>query len=193
MKRLALVRHGRTAWNDEQRIQGRLDIPLSPEGRESVDAIRGFLAACSPTALYCSPVRRAVESAEIIAYHLGLEIVVCEEFTELNVGEWQGMVAADLAQIDSWQQYQADASVARPKGGESIRELQNRAVAGVKAIVDSGVTSCVIVTHGDVIRAIACHYLGRALRELHEFRVPLGSVLVLELLDGVTTSVVTCP
>lgn len=193
MRAFALVRHGRTAWNDEQRIQGRLDISLSPAGRDAIRIVANLLGRIMPAALYSSPVKRAVESAEIIAQHLHLQVCCSDAFTELDVGEWQGLVAPDLAKLDSWQQYQLNPAVAKPNGGESLANLQLRSVRGVEAIIASGVSRCAIVTHGDVIRALVCHYLKRPLTELHEVRVPLGSMLLLELPKGRSASVRAYP
>lgn len=193
MKSFALIRHGRTEWNDKRRVQGRLDIPLSIAGRKEIYGLIDSIAAFTPSVIYSSPVRRAIESAEIIADHLDLKLCRDDAFTELDVGEWEGLASPELEKMASWRQYRLDPAVAKPDGGESLADLQRRSVRGVEAILAAGVVRCAIVTHGDIIRAVVCHYLNRPLSSLREFRVPLASVLFLEWPDDGPIAVTTYP
>ena len=93
---LVLVRHGQTAWNAERRFQGHADTPLSEAGRAEARALGDRLRDEPVTALYTSPLRRAVETAEIVAAVAGVPLEVDERLREIDVGSWQGLTRDEV-------------------------------------------------------------------------------------------------
>jgi probable phosphoglycerate mutase len=147
---LAVLRHGPTAWSAARRLQGRSDIPLSPEGRAVVASWRlpPALTACR---WLTSPLGRAVETAEI----LGLAARRETRLIEMAWGEWEGLSLAELRAMP-------DAALAareaagrdlRPPGGESPRAVQAR-LRPLLVEIASGGTAVGAVSHKGVIRAL---------------------------------------
>jgi probable phosphoglycerate mutase len=151
MTRLALIRHGMTEWNREKRIQGRIDQPLSAAGRRQLQA-----RALPPDYLdlhwYCSPLRRAIETAEI----LGVEDYrVDQALIEMHWGEWEGQVLKPLRRQlgEEMRANERRGLDFCPPGGESPREVQARlrpwltrlaaADRAAGAVVHKGIIRCI--------------------------------------------------
>jgi broad specificity phosphatase PhoE len=150
-----LVRHGETDDNVAGRFQGRIDTPLNQRGRAQSRALAEALAQEGLRALYSSPLRRARETAEIVAARLGLELVLDARFMEADAGDWSGrlgadIVAADAQALDAWR---ARVPGFRFPGGESVAEQDER-VAAALLDVAGGPLPALVVTHGGSIRAV---------------------------------------
>ncbi len=94
-----LIRHGETDWNHQRRRQGRRDIPLNDKGREQMHACGELLSGLPADLIVTSPLSRAVDSAEIIAEHLGLDkegVLRDEGLIERDFGDVDGMTRAEL-------------------------------------------------------------------------------------------------
>jgi probable phosphoglycerate mutase len=182
---LFLVRHGDTAWHDEGRIIGRQDVSLNLAGRKQIESLRRVLALLKPDSLYTSPIKRAVESAEILAGRLRLAPIELPGVTELNTGEWTGRTVDELFATDeAWRAFRTDATSVRVPGGEDVYEVRDRIVESVEQIMAAGHQRSVVVTHSAVIRIAACHYIGLPLQHLRAVRADTGSLTVLRLFDG---------
>ena len=128
---LYLVRHGQTDWNLQRRFQSRSDIPLNAEGRRQAHAIRSeFLKrGIRFTRAVSSPLGRAVETANVLVAETGVDVEVCEELVEIDLGQFEGCLEEDLkekygAQYDSWR---AQMYLEPAPGGESVRDVADRA------------------------------------------------------------------
>src|SRR5215831_13098320 len=94
--RIAFLRHGPTDWNEEGRIQGRIDMPLSACGRAKMATLLppdGFAAACA----YTSPLRRARETADLLGYP---DAIVDERLAEHHWGDWEGLTREEILARD---------------------------------------------------------------------------------------------
>ncbi|HYM32471.1 MAG TPA: histidine phosphatase family protein [Candidatus Cybelea sp.] len=151
MTTLALIRHGPTAWNTEGRLQGRADIPLSPDG-EAALAGRRLPPPFSGMAAYSSPLVRARRTAAL----LGIRAVTIEpRLTELDWGEFEGRTVDDLrARYGAGMAAnEARGLDFRPPGGESPRDMQKRIRPFLNDLAESR-RSAIAVTHKGMIRAI---------------------------------------
>ncbi|NPC43115.1 histidine phosphatase family protein [Nocardioides sp. zg-1230] len=86
MRRLVLLRHGRTAWNDTGRAQGHADVPLDEVGEAQAKAVAPVLAALSPVAVWSSDLARAAGTAAVVAAEAGLEPVLDARLREFDIG-----------------------------------------------------------------------------------------------------------
>src|SRR5258706_3803519 len=93
--RLCLVRHGETAWNAEGRVQGQLDIPLSPTGLAQAKAVASALAGESFDAIYSSDLVRVRQTAQPIAELLKKDVLLDERLRERHYGVFQGITYAE--------------------------------------------------------------------------------------------------
>lgn len=94
--RLVIVRHGQTDLNLQRRIQGQSDVPLNSAGRAQAQALATQLAGFTFSAVYCSDLVRAVETAQILAAPLGVPVQVDARLTERAFGQFEGLTDAEL-------------------------------------------------------------------------------------------------
>jgi probable phosphoglycerate mutase len=148
---LTLVRHGRTAWNDTARMQGRADIPLSASGREGV--LHWELpGALVPAQWLSSPLARARQTASVLG---ACRVLVADELVEMDWGEWEGATLVGLRAAFGVQ-FESNAARGldfRPPGGESPREVGERVAAWLARIARHR-GPLAAVTHKGVIRAV---------------------------------------
>ncbi len=153
-----LVRHGETTYNAEGRIQGQSDAPLSTLGRRQSEAVASALAIVSVEAIYSSPLRRAMETAQYVADRLQLPIETDRRLMELDAGVFEGRLRSDLT-VDFPQELArwlgGDDDFAIPTG-ESRRELAERGCAALRAIAAAGHREVAVVTHGGLLSAARC-------------------------------------
>jgi broad specificity phosphatase PhoE len=180
MRKLILIRHGATNWNAEKRIQGRRDISLNNTGILQAKYLSSILTCTKLSAVYSSPVRRAFETAGIIARPHGLKISLLEEVTEVDVGTWEGKLLSELqSESLKWTDQCNEFNYVMLPGCESIEEVCRRAIAGIEKIRQQDSDNVVVVSHGDVIKIIICQYLGLSLMEMSRFSVGLCSMSIL--------------
>ena len=156
-------RHGQTAWNEQRKFQGQLDIPLDDPGRAQAARAAALLAGFAPSAIVSSDLVRARETAQALADVTGLPITTDPRLREIDVGVWQGLTFDEVSErfpveAAAWR----DGGDGRRGGGESLVEVGSRAVAAVEDAVlelTNGGT-LVVVTHGAAGRAIVASMIG---------------------------------
>ncbi len=155
-RRLWLVRHGQTAWNASGLVQGQLDPGLSDTGRDqAARCARSLAAGTAIEALYSSDLRRALETAAPIAQALELTVNAEPELRERSLGDAEGRPATLLGPsrsgIAGGRVVDADAA---PEGGESVRQLYERAARCAARILSSHRGDVAVVCHGGVVRVL---------------------------------------
>lgn len=182
---MLLIRHGVTDYNREGRIQGQLDVPLSNEGRRQVRELAGRLQPGEIQAIYSSDLRRAKETAEIIARAINTKI---EEYRpdlrEICFGHWQGYTMAEVAKLypEELAIWRADRTYSAPHGGESFAQLAERGWRAAQEIAVSHPGQTVaVVAHGGLIKGILCLAHGIDLRERSELVVDNAAVTAIKL------------
>ena len=148
---LVVVRHGQTDWNVEERYQGQLDVPLNAVGRHQAEALKRHLAGTQFDTAYSSPLRRAFETAQIIAGELPL--IADARLTEIHHGDWQGKTKADIEKRwpDEWNRWNREPERFTPPGGESAVRVRARVEEFLATIQG---TSILCVSHGVVIQTL---------------------------------------
>ena len=162
MTTLILARHGETDWNRENRFQGHADPPLNDLGREQSAELAARLAGERIARVYTSPLRRASETAEIVARELGLEVEHLEGLREIDVGAWSGLTRDEVA-VRFPDEYALWLDRA-PHGygeGETYDELAARVVPALRSLADRHPSETVlVVTHGGPSRVMQAHAAG---------------------------------
>ncbi|SMB97359.1 phosphoglycerate mutase [Thermanaeromonas toyohensis ToBE] len=185
--RIYLIRHGETAWNEAGRYQGHRDVELSPRGLKQAVLLRERLQKENIKAVYASDLRRARETAIIIAQAHGLTVNELSSLRELNFGLWEGLTYQEIASQypEEWKEWLADPSNIRVPGGESYLELQERVYrAFLKIVARHPGEKLAIVAHGGTLRVIICQALGLGLEGLWRFRIDNGSITILDCYEG---------
>lgn len=162
MLELICLRHWPTRWNDEKRLQGRRDLPLSPASRDDLQrlAVPPDLARLH---WYSSPLQRARETAAA----LHLDVTSAPALIEMDWGDWEGRTVRELREADpaGMAAREALGLDLQPPGGESPREVLQRVTAWTEAMRLEGDQRLGAVCHKGVIRALlaaACDWDMRA-------------------------------
>jgi broad specificity phosphatase PhoE len=158
-----LARHGQTAYNHEGRFQGHLPVPLDATGREQAAALAEVAAGVEIVALVCSPLRRARETADIVAARIDLEPVEDARFAETDTGDWTGRSFAEVRAEDpeGFARFQRSDPTFRYPGGESFAEQSDRVQAGLADLrARPAALPALVVCHRGVIRLALTVALG---------------------------------
>jgi len=160
------VRHGLTDWNVQQRLQGRHDVPLNPEGRAQAvtcgEILRDLLIRDGRRVdgldYVSSPLVRARTTMELMRTTLGLDPAgyrVDERLAEIAFGEWEGLSYADVMARDPdiVARRESDKWGFRPPGGESYAQVTVR----IRAWHETVVNDTVVAAHGGTARALVAH------------------------------------
>jgi broad specificity phosphatase PhoE len=155
VRRVLLLRHGRTSWNAENRFQGQTDVDLDEVGQRQADRAARLLAGLRPHALVSSDLRRARDTAGALAALTGLDVVSDKRLRETYAGSWQGMTAGeiDAAHPEQREAWRSGRDV-RPGGDGELRwEVGHRVATAVRehaAVLGPG-QLLVAVSHGGAV------------------------------------------
>ena len=155
--RLLLVRHGATAATEEDRFSGSTSVELSEQGRWQAARLGERLADQAITAVYASPLSRALETARIVARHCGLEPVTREGLREIGHGHWEGRKREDVERDFSseYAAWEADPFTFAPAGGESGLAVLARALPVIREVVTAHPGGRVlVVSHKATLRLV---------------------------------------
>ena len=193
MATVILVRHGRTSANASGVLAGRLPgVALDETGTGQVDAVGERLAAVRLADVVTSPLERCRQTARAITRRQDgdLRARVEKGLSECDYGEWQGRPLKELAKDALWRTVQSQPSAVTFPGGESMRAMQDRAVAAVRrhdarVAAEHGAGSVwVAVSHGDVIKSILADALGTHLDLFQRIHVDPASVSIISYTDA---------
>lgn len=167
--KIILVRHGHVEGMAPERFRGREDLPLTQFGRRQAEATAQRIAsAWQPAVVYCSPLQRAVATAQPIADACGIPLEPIETFNDIDYGEWQGLTPAEARKrwpddVERW--YREPQSVAIP-GGESLTDVLARVHNGLYPL---------LTAHRDDTIVLVGHSVVNRVMLLHVLDAPLGS------------------
>lgn len=174
-RRLLLARHGVTAWNARHVWQGQRDVPLTDLGRAQARALAERVAGEGVDAIWTSDLSRARETAEIVAARCGAEVRVTPLLREIDVGAWEGLAPADIAEREPETVAALHRGEDLPRGGsgETVAGFQERVVRGLdEACAAAEGRTLLVVAHGGVNKAVIAHLLG--LQKAHVGRLTSG-------------------
>jgi probable phosphomutase (TIGR03848 family) len=193
MATLILLRHGRTSANASGTLAGRSPgVHLDDVGRSQAEKAGERLAVVRLAELVTSPMERCKETAKAVAAQQAARPRVHSEkgLTECDYGEWQGRKLRDLARLALWKTVQTNPSAATFPGGESLPQMQARAVDAVRRR-DAAVAAAhgpgavwLAVSHGDVIKSVIADALGLHLDLFQRIQVDPGAISVIRYTDA---------
>jgi len=186
-----LVRHG------EHVLAGRVlagrtpGVGLSERGRAEIAAVAERFAGEDIAALYSSPLQRTKETAEILSARLDLPVGYREDVIELDFGEWTGLSFDQVRAHQGWESWRVCRSITAVPGGESMRQVQERAVGALLDLHRAHHNgTLIIVSHGDVIRAAVLFALGMPIDSYSRLEIGLASTSTIRIDDaGIRVSV----
>ena len=157
MSCIILVRHGQTEWNRVDRFRGCADIPLNDIGLAQAEATgRRVAKEWQPTAVYSSPLSRAVRTAEAIAKHFSLPVQIHPGLADIDYGEWQGLTPDEVrerwpAAAHAWYK---EPDTARIPGGETLADLRTRGMRAVNELATQHAGQTIVLMGHTVINRI---------------------------------------
>jgi probable phosphoglycerate mutase len=184
MTKFILIRH---ATNDAvgKRLVGRMEgVQLNEEGKQQAQLLAERLSASRIAAIYSSPLERAVDTATPIAASLQLEIMIEEDLTDLEFGDWTNRTIEDLKDNLQFQRFNSFRSSTRIPGGESMLEAQTRMITTLEKLrTQHRNTTVAVISHADIIKSAIAYYAGIHLDMLLRIEVDPVSVSIIEVTD----------
>ena len=178
------VRHGVTSHTGHRLSGWMPGIHLTDEGRAQAEAAADTLARVPFKAIFSSPIERTMETAQAIAARHRLEVEVTDALGEVRYGRWTDRSFKALARTKLWTTVQRFPSGARFPDGETVRAVQARAVEEIERLrleFPRKVLCC--VSHADVIKLVAAHYLGVHIDLFQRIDVGPASITVISVGD----------
>jgi broad specificity phosphatase PhoE len=183
MLRILLVRHGQTEWNKGseagEHFRGRVDIGLNATGAAQAQSLAAYLATLKVKAVYASPLRRAVGTAQPIAQAHGLEAVPLQALLDIDYGQWGGRSHREVAAQwpDLYRLWLTMPHRVQIPGGESLAEVRQRVRAGLEEVLDRHTNELVVLVGHQVInKVVICAWLGLGNRSFWRVRQDTGCI-----------------
>ncbi|MHC1743184.1 MAG: DVU_1551 family NTP transferase [Syntrophobacteraceae bacterium] len=181
-REIYLMRHGAIqSRNDPGRFIGQLDLPLTEEGLEQAEHLKSRLSSTSLSAVYCSDLKRSLQTAEVIGRDHGLSCIPKPGLREISLGDWEGLPFEEVRRRFP-QEYRArglDIVHYRPPGGESFLDCTFRVLPAFHEILRSTPGNIAIVAHAGVNRILLSQVLGRPLDDLFSIEQDYGCMKVI--------------
>ncbi len=160
MTQVVLIRPGATVYDEQNRVQGILDIPLSDRGRIEVVALAESLTGATMAALYCGPGESVLRTAEAVGKVLGLRPKRVEDLRNLDQGLWQGLQVDELKRrhLKVFRQWLDAPLTICPPLGEDVESALQRIKDALKPLVRRHRDQAIGLVAGEPIaQLIACH------------------------------------
>jgi len=162
MMEILLARHGETEWNVSEIFRGRTDIDLNETGIRQAELLAEYLSNLKIDAIYSSPLKRALKTAETIAGYHKLNVDATSGLIDFNYGKWQGLSQQEVK--DKYQELY-EVWINRPHqvkmpDGESLDDVRKRAMDMVTRVIARHKGTVVLVSHRVVNKVLICALLG---------------------------------
>ena len=161
MTEIILARHGETEWNVEEVFRGRIDVELNETGIKQSELLAQYLSDLDIDAIYSSPLKRALKTAEMIAGYHKLDVEIVPGLIDLDFGKWQGLPRQEVK--DKYRELYAEwiknpHQVKMPVG-ENINDVRKRATGVVDEVIAKYKGTVILVSHRVVNKVLICALL----------------------------------
>ena len=159
MSKIYIIRHGETDYNKEGRYLGQTDLRLNEQGIRQAHALVAKIQTIPFNAIYSSPLKRSLETANVISDYYKLPIQTIKNFTERSIGVYEGLTK-DEAQTKFPKLYARNITRLfdeAPPGGETIDQVLQRVHSGLEILSDKYMKksdNILLVTHGFIAKAV---------------------------------------
>jgi broad specificity phosphatase PhoE len=162
MTEIILARHGETEWNVAEMFRGRADIELNETGRQQAELLAEHLSEPKIEAVYSSPLKRALDTAEAIARRHQLKVETSPGLIDCDFGQWQSLPLKEVKDRykELYRQWAESPHLVKIPGGESLDGVRERALKVVNEIVARHQERVVLVSHRVVNKVLICALLG---------------------------------
>jgi phosphoserine phosphatase len=184
MTRFILIRHGQTEWNTVERFRGRADVPLNQVGMAQAEATgRRIADGYQPTAIYSSPLSRAIRTAEAISQYCSLPIQMHFGLIDIDYGHWQGLTPDEARRrwpdmLETWYSLPQLACI---PNGETLSHLAVRTMSMIEELTARHFSKTVVlISHLVVNRVILLKVMGASLERFWRIRQDTCAINVFE-------------
>ena len=162
MTEIILARHGETEWNVQEIFRGRIDIALNETGIKQAELLAEYLRHLKIEAIYSSPLKRALKTAEVIASHHKLDIEIAPGLIDLDFGKWQGLTHQEVKDKykELYTEWISCPDKVKIPAGESLNDVRKRATAVVDEVIAKYEGTVVLLSHRVVNKVLICALLG---------------------------------
>jgi broad specificity phosphatase PhoE len=186
MAKLILARHGETMWNVGKVFRGRADVSLDEVGTRQAELLGKYLNNWRLEAIYSSPVKRALDTANIIAGYQNITVRIAEGLTDFDFGEWQSLPEQEVrrlypALLNEWHN---NPHKVRMPGGESLEDVRKRAIEVVNGVLSKYQGNVALVSHRVVIKVLICHMLGLDNSHFWNISQDVCGITIFDYADG---------
>ena len=162
MIEIILVRHGETEWNVTNIFRGRIDIELNQTGMKQAELLAEYLSDTKVDAIYSSPLKRALQTAEVIARYHRLNVEIVPPLIDFDFGRWQGLSRREVK--DKYKELYAEwlenPHQVQIPDGEKLDDVRKRAFGVVESIIAKHEGTAILVSHRVVNKVLICALLG---------------------------------
>jgi len=186
MTELILVRHGETVWNVEKIYRGRADVDLDEVGIKQAELLGKYLSNWELEAIYSSPLKRALATANIIARYHKIGVYIADGLVDFDYGEWQSLPEQEVrrsypALLDKWHNNPHEV---RMPGGESLADVRERAAGIVDDVLSKYEGSVVLASHRVVNKVLICSLLGLDNSYFWNIKQDVSGITIFNYVDG---------
>jgi broad specificity phosphatase PhoE len=186
MTELIVARHGETAWNVERVFRGTADVDLNEIGVRQAELLGKYLSNWELEAICSSPLRRALDTASIVARYQKVAVGIAEGLTDLDYGKWQSLPEQEVkrlypALLNEWH---GNPHKVRMPGGESLEDVRRRAIDVVDSILTRHHGNVLLVSHRVVIKVLVCYLLGLDNSHFWNIRQDICGITIFDYVDG---------
>ena len=186
MTELILVRHGETVWNVEKIYRGRADVDLDEVGIKQAELLGKYLSNWKLEAIYSSPLKRALATANIIARYHKIGVYIADGLIDFDYGEWQSLPEQEVrrsypALLDKWHNNPHEVRI---PDGERLADVRERAAGIVDNVLSKYEGSVVLVSHRVVNKVLICSLLGLDNSYFWNIKQDVSGITIFNYVDG---------
>jgi len=186
MTELILVRHGETPWNVGKIYRGRSDVELDELGIKQAELLGKYLTNYGLAAIFSSPLKRALDTANIIARYQKIDVQIADGLVDFDYGEWQCLPEREVERLypTLLNEWRNNPHKVRMPGGESLEDIRKRAITVVNDVISKCQGSVVLVSHRVINKVLICSLLGLDNSHFWNIKQDVGGITVFNYLDG---------
>jgi len=186
MAELILVRHGETVWNVEKVYRGRTDVNLNEVGIKQAELLGKYLGNWELDAIYSSPLRRALDTANIIARYQKVGVQIAEGLIDFDYGTWQSLSEQEVKRLYPalLKEWHNNPHKVKMPGGERLEDVRRRVIEVVDDVLSKYRGSVVLVSHRVVNKVLICALLGLDNSHFWNIKQDVAGITIFDYVDG---------
>ncbi len=178
MIEIILARHGETEWNRREIFRGRADIELNETGTKQAELLAKYLSPIKIAAIFSSPLKRALKTAEAIASYHNIEVRTTAGLIDFDYGEWQGLSHQEVKERyrKLYAEWLKTPHRVTMSGGESLDDVRKRALSVIDGMIRHYEGTVVLVSHRVVNKVLICALLGLGNAHFWNIKQDVGAI-----------------